>query len=208
MHTKHMLTFRSPDFPAINGIHPEVIMINSHDRSSSFTFMIGLFRYICLNGLVVSDQIFESFRIRHIYYNFEEVEELANVMIDNIPNVLNWVTKLQTVQMTQNQQREFTVRAIASRFKDYVDDEGNVNVIAVEKAIDVDYILTPIRTEDNNNSVWAVYNRVQEKLMNGGFTRVSGKDSKVRRTRAITNIKLDIDMNKALWQLANEYLPD
>ena len=206
--TKHMLVLRSPQFPSINGFFPELIMVNSHDRTSSFSFQIGLFRLICSNGLVVADKIFESFRVRHIHYEFNDLEALTNIMVENMPKVIKWITRMQAATLTNEQQREFAVKAIAARFKEYVDDEGDINAEAIYNAIDVDEFLQAQREEDDNPSVWAVYNRVQEKLMKGGFYRVGTKDEKKKRTRGITNIKLDVDMNKSLWQLANEYLPN
>lgn len=207
IYTKHLLVFRSPKFTAINGYFPELVTVNSHDRTASFNFMIGLFRTICINGLIVADKTFESFRIRHIHYNFADLEELMNTMLANMPKVIGWVNKLQSTFMTEDQQREFAMKAIAARFKEYVNDEGVVNEVAIYKSINVEEFLKPWREEDDNASIWAVYNRVQEKLMKGGFQRVGTKDNRAKRVRGITNIKLDVDMNKALWQLANEYLP-
>lgn len=205
-HTKHILHFRSPEFPTINGISREIVVINAHDRTSSFIFMIGLHISTCLNGLIVADKIFESLRIRHIYYKFEDVEALVKTMAGHMPEVLNWIDRLQHTYMTEAQQLEFAIKAVATRFKEYVDDEGNVDSATILKAIDIPALLVPTRKADEGNNIWVVYNRVQEKLMKGGFTRVSSVDEKVRRTRGITDIKLDVDMNKALWQLASEYL--
>jgi len=208
LHTKHMLVFRSPDLFAVNGLFPEIITINSHNRLSAFHFMIGLFRSICMNGLVIADKTFESVRIRHIHYQFQDLEYLTNTMVENIPQVFNHITKLQNVNLTQKQEYEFAIKALACRFKEYVNDEGVINERAITYAVDIDSFLQPQREEDNNSSIWAVYNRVQEKLMNGGFQRIGTKDNRAKRTRSITNIKLDVTMNQALWQLANEYLPN
>jgi hypothetical protein len=208
-YTKHMLVFRnSEEFPAKNGYHLEIITVNSHDRTASFNFMIGIFKLVCSNGLVVADKVFEAFRIRHIHYNFEDIAALVNTMTANMRAIQKVVAKLQNVQMTDAQQNEFAIKAIASRFKEYVNDEGVINVRAIKHAIDLDDFLRATREEDDNASIWSVYNRVQEKLMKGGFHRIGTKDERKKIVRPVTNIKLDVDMNKSLWQLANEYLPN
>lgn len=49
--TKHMLRLRRHD--QINGKEvPEIILLNSHDGSSSYKMIPGMFRQVCSNGLV------------------------------------------------------------------------------------------------------------------------------------------------------------
>jgi hypothetical protein len=205
MHTKHKVVFRSDAFPAINGVFPELIVTNSHDRTAAFVFLLGLFRLVCANGLVVADKVFEELRIRHIRYNFESLKELTHTMMENMPSVMQSIVRLERVVLTPDQQMEFAVKAIASRFKEYVNDRNIINIAEIEKAVNLPAFIQPVRPEDSNDSVWAVYNRIQEKLVNGGFQRVGLVDDISKRVRPITNIKLDIDVNKSLWQLATEY---
>ncbi len=50
-HTKHMLRLRREG--QITGKQvPEIILLNSHDGSSSYQMLPGLFRAVCQNGLV------------------------------------------------------------------------------------------------------------------------------------------------------------
>jgi len=51
--TKHMLRFRHEDQIARSGADVnEVILINSHDGTSSYQMLAGCFRFVCSNGLV------------------------------------------------------------------------------------------------------------------------------------------------------------
>ena len=53
-HTKHMLRLRREG--QINGKQvPEIILLNSHDGSSSYQMLPGLFRAVCQNGLVCGE---------------------------------------------------------------------------------------------------------------------------------------------------------
>jgi hypothetical protein len=67
-------------------------------------------------------------------------------------------------------------------------------------------ILTPLRQEDNGNTLWDVFNVCQEKLIKGGFSLKNNKN-KLRKQRNITSIKKDIDYNQKLWEFANNLLP-
>ncbi|MEY0882594.1 DUF932 domain-containing protein, partial [Providencia stuartii] len=62
-HTKHLLRLRRHD--QITGSQvPEIILLNSHDGSSSYQMLPGFFRAICCNGLVCGDT-FAEVRVPH-----------------------------------------------------------------------------------------------------------------------------------------------
>jgi hypothetical protein len=42
-----------------NQVRPEVVLVNSHDKSSAYQLHCGLFRLVCTNGMVVSDGTFQ-----------------------------------------------------------------------------------------------------------------------------------------------------
>src|ERR1017187_3108767 len=78
--TKHMLRLRhSTHMNPLNVGEevPEIVLVNSHDRSSSFKFMLGIFRLVCSNGMVVASQKIESLSVRHTGSN-----NLLNEVID------------------------------------------------------------------------------------------------------------------------------
>src|SRR5210317_1881126 len=58
--SKHLVTFRNPDMPTVNGIIPQIVLINSHDGSTSAKLMAGLYRFLCANGLIVSENEFAT----------------------------------------------------------------------------------------------------------------------------------------------------
>jgi hypothetical protein len=62
--TKHMLRLRHADLK-VDDTFPEVILINSHDGSSAYQIMAGMFRLVCLNGMVVSDGRSETVKVPH-----------------------------------------------------------------------------------------------------------------------------------------------
>ena len=58
---------------------------------------------------------------------------------------------------------------------------------------------------DKGNSVWKVYNVIQEKLIKGGLV-FNNKREKIQKLRPIINIDRKVDVNKNLWELAGSYI--
>jgi hypothetical protein len=81
----------------------------------------------------------------------------------------------------------FTNQALSIRFKDNVTDDMSVARV-------------PRRPSDEDNTLWNLFNRVQENVIRG-FTDLSG-----RRHRAITSPARDVEINEKMWKLAENYL--
>lgn len=74
-HTKHMLRLRREG--QITGKQvPEIILLNSHDGSSSYQMLPGLFRSVCQNGLICGES-FGEVRVPHKGNVVEKVIEGA-----------------------------------------------------------------------------------------------------------------------------------
>jgi hypothetical protein len=63
-HTKHMLRLRREN-QIVGKEVPEIILLNSHDGSSSYQMIPGLFRFVCANGLVCGNS-FGEVRVPHL----------------------------------------------------------------------------------------------------------------------------------------------
>src|SRR5438874_6821787 len=58
--TKHLIRFRHLDLARpfhVGDLIPEVVLVNSHDGTSAYKLMAGIFRLVCANGLVVSESM-------------------------------------------------------------------------------------------------------------------------------------------------------
>ena len=62
-HTKHMVRLRREGNNQGKEV-PEIILLNSHDGSSSYQMIPGIFRFVCTNGLVCGDS-FGEIRVPH-----------------------------------------------------------------------------------------------------------------------------------------------
>ena len=61
-----------------NQVRPEVVLVNSHDKSSAYQLHCGLFRLVCTNGMVVSDGTFQRISIKHSGFNPDSVIEASS----------------------------------------------------------------------------------------------------------------------------------
>jgi len=196
---KHLVVFRNPDV-VINGadgdtVFPQILLTNSNDGKNAFTFRCAIFRMVCENGLVISTQEFADLKMRHMGYTFESLQEKIRVVVDQLPLTVESMNKMKSIQLSEEQIDDFAKKAVATRF-----NEGELENIT----IDFDKLLEPTRPEDEGNGLWEVFNRIQEKILEGDFTYMSG--AKIRKARKIKNFQQDVKINSELWELAESFI--
>ena len=204
----HMIAFQNPDVKITKTLddgekivdtYPRIILTNSHDGFNSFKFMLGLFRLVCSNGLVVCDNQMVDMAIRHINYDFEELRKVVASAIEKVPEIVNTMNEMRNVILTDEQKTALAKEVVKLR-KGVEDDKDFV----VEAEV-VEDILTPVRKEDKGSDLWTIFNICQEKMIKGGFGLRTSRN-RLRRQRGITSIKKDMEFNQRLWKTASQYL--
>ena len=180
---------------------PRIILTNSHDGFNSFKFMVGLFRLVCSNGLVVATETFANVAIRHINYTFDELREIVAKAIFNVSDNIKVMNEMQGTILTDEQKRALANEAMAIR-NGSSDDEDEKPVKLSDD--DIEDILSPLREEDKGDDLWTVFNLLQEKIIKGSFKMLSPTNGKVRKARPITGVARDIEINQALFRYASE----
>lgn len=198
---KHLVIFRNPEI-AINGedgddVFPQILLTNSSDGKNAFTFRAGLFRLVCSNGLVISTQDFANMKIRHYGYDFSELQKTITGMVEKLPLTVESMNKFKQTKLVEAQILDFAKKALTVRF-----GEEEMNRITV----DFNEFVKPVRKEDEGNDLWSVFNRIEEKIIEGDFEYVAG--TKSRKARKIKNFNQDIELNSKLYELATEYCPN
>jgi len=186
--TKHMLRLRHPDHMARADAVNEVILINSHDGTSSYQMLAGNFRAVCMNGCVWGD-ISDDIRIKHGGHVLDEVVSGAYHVLNTFGKMDASRDSFESLQLTDGEQRVFGEAAIALRFG--TDELPPVNVTQV---------LQPRRYEDRGDSLWTTFQRAQENLVRGGLRTTERKRRGV--TRAVNGIDGNVALNRGLWVLA------
>jgi len=195
---KHVIVFRNPevtiDSKDGDEVFPQILLTNSHNGKNSFGFQAGIYRAVCENGLVVSKEEYESLRIRHLGYTFEQLQEKVRDMVVKLPLTVESMRKMKEVELSQEKAIEFANRALLTRFTD-----DNIESLQ----IDIETILNPAREEDSGNDLWRIFNVVQEKITRGGFEYTY--KNKRRKAREIKSFIQDHKINEELFSLALEY---
>jgi hypothetical protein len=188
---KHMVVFRNPEI-MIKGVNgddsfPQILLTNSHDGKAAFNFRVGIFRLICSNGLVISDADFNNVSIRHMNYSFETLQTKIQEVIAKLPNLVQKINLFKQTELTEAQMTDFATKAAALRNK---------------QTVNIADLLRADRNQDAGNDLWLVFNRIQEKVISGGY----GYGRKNRKARSVKNFQQDIKLNEQLFELAEAYL--
>lgn len=197
--TKHMIRFRAASAVSSSAIVGdsvlEAVLINSHDGTSAYKLMCGIFRFVCSNGMVVADSLLESIHIRHTGNVIEEVIAGSNRILENGPRVMNTVDTWKGLQLSQPEQKLLSETAHSLRFP--VDEEGHSHT-----DVTPDMLLNPRRRDDQGTDLWRTFNRIQENTLKGVKRYMPGTGRVT--SRAVKGIDGDVKLNRALWTLAEK----
>ena len=188
--TKHLLRLRHAS--QINGAEAnEIILLNSHDGTSSYQMMAGAYRFVCANGLVCGDT-FADVRVPHKGDVAGQVIEGAFEVLQGFERVQESRDLMRGITLDDGESEVFARAALALKY----DDPDKPAPITESQ------ILMPRRFEDRRPDLWSVFNRTQENLTKGGL---HGRSANGRRqqTRPVHGIDSDIRLNRALWLLAD-----
>ena len=200
--TKHQIRFRdlSANLTQVGDTAVEVVITNSHDGTSCLEEMLGAFRLACLNGMMVSEGLAESIKIRHTGNIIERVVEYTHSLIQMAPRVVNAIQNWKQITLSSDEQVILAEGALALRWP----------AVAPVSACQ---LLTVKRNQDVNNDLWTTFNRIQENAVNGNipYTTLAHilpdgghVDARRNRTRQVTGIDQSTKLNRELWTLAEK----
>lgn len=188
-YTKHMLRLRHAS--QIDGTEAnEIILLNSHDGTSSYQMLAGMFRFVCQNGLVCGKTLADV-RVPHKGNVTDQVIEGAYEVLQGFEQVEHSRDAMQAITLVGAEAEVFARSALALKY----DDSSKVVPLTESQ------ILRPRRFDDNGSDLWSIFNRVQENLVKGGLASrtASGRQ---QQTRPVHGIDQNIRLNRALWLLA------
>ena len=157
---KHVLRITRPELLKEQNI-PEIVFINNNNNRGSAQIMLGIFRMICQNGMILGDTI-HSQKIRH-----------DSNFLDNLDNGLQLAFKdfdktkllLETMQNIELSSTEI------SAYKHFISQEVLVPMLSNKNTqkISIDNSFNPLRVEDQRNDLYTTFNRVQEHVITKGI---------------------------------------
>lgn len=193
--TKHMIRLRHRSRANERGEAHEIILINSHDGTSSYQMMSGIFRFVCCNGLFIGDT-FEDVKVKHTGDAMGEVIEGAYTVLEDADEIMDGVSHKKGLMLSEPERLAFARAAHALRFED-----------ADKAPIEPERLLLPARREDSGADLWSTYNVLQERVIRGGqggFVRNANGQHRRQKTRAVTGIDQSKALNRAMATLADE----
>jgi hypothetical protein len=193
-YARHLLTFRPItkfNDVSVGDAVPEVVLLSAHNGTTAFSLLVGLYRFICANGMIVGDS-FESIKVYHRGDAIAEALEGTKKVYEYVPKLRDWVEKAQVIELNSRKQNLFAEEAMSIRYGD-------------ARPYDASNLLHVRRPADKGNTMWKVFNRVQENLLKGG---IEGQTATGRRSisRAINRVTKDVTYNQALWDTAEQFL--
>lgn len=204
--TKHMVVFRSKEYAQVGGHVPEILLINSHNRTSSFTFHVGLFRNISGTRLIINNDTFANLSLRHMGYSFESIQNTINHITDSMPIIFNTINQFMGINLSDEQQTQFALLSFSIRYPEYTDEKtGMVNMAKIIEHLNPEQLLSANRESDKADDLWHTMNRIHENIISGNFTKTS-TEVKSRQPRPIKDIGQNIKISKGVWGLAQSYL--
>jgi hypothetical protein len=191
--TQHFVKLTHPDLnlnvKSKNEGKSQLSISNKVCGSSALSMDLGVYRQVCSNGLWAMDTAWEN-NISHTKRSFDNLPNIIHSTINNINEFMEKLNQMANVDLNDDEMNNLAERAARLRFGD------NVERHIINQLLDVR------RNEDRDNDLYTVYNRVQEGLIkNNVLIDLHGK-----LLSGVNNIKEDIEINKQLFQLVEEYI--
>lgn len=208
--TKHAIRLSAPASREVetrpgDRSRAQVVLRNAHDGTSSYQLRSGVYRFLCLNGMVCGDD-FEDFRVGHVKGAEDKIIDAAFRVVEQFPQAIDAIRSMNGIELTAGEQGAFARAALQLRWEPEELENGGTK----DAPIQADELNAVRRRGDDGNSLWLTMNRVQEGLIKGGqrylHTTGEGRERRTQRRTvgAVNSIDQDSKINRALWTLAAE----
>lgn len=168
----------------------DILLTNSHDRSSAYKLTASVMRLVCSNGLVVADDVCPRVTIRHSNISREAFDSATAQIVTQFDRLATRVHQWRALSLSEQARTEFAAHAARLRWP-----EGGPLAPTV--------LLSPRRDADRGNDLWRTMNVVQEHLLRGGDRYREG--FRKNTTRAVSGIAQSVDLNRGIWALAEQF---
>jgi len=203
----HYVTLVNEALKLGNGMSMTMTFVNSLDRTAKARFLKGAYRPVCSNSLVMNPKNIGQIENSKKKNGFGFVHLIHNVT--HIPQVLG--EYMESLEATQAQ-IETQSRIEWSNTKTYDFAKMASALRGSSEGVDLGSLLVAIRPEDEGNQALRVFNRVQEKILGGGYTKTimtKGKGDALvpyqMPMKGIENARRRLDINMKLWGLYESF---
>ncbi len=208
---KHLIRLENPRYQAIEGLtdsnssRPQLVLLNSHDGTSSLQILWGVFRIACLNGIIAGTGI-NGVRLVHSRSITDKLPDAIQYMLSNFDAFSEQIKRLQGLELSKQATDELIKVTFDARL-------ANVNNVK-----NIEYRIPRLqRLADNATDAYTVFNRIQEVLMRGGIQytydkpildassgEVLGTQHITTKTRRIASVGSQLKLNQLVYDKALE----
>lgn len=193
-YSQHEIRLRNGQIPQVGDSLLEAVIRNSHNGLSTFSVSSGLHRLVCSNGLTVPTSVADAIVLKHVRVDLSTVRQITDEFADRLPIIQNSVSKMESTILSEEKSVDLVKKAELIRW-----EKGSV-----PSNISIEQLLTPNREGDKGNSVWKIFNIIQEKFVRGGVQYRSGR-GRLTTMKELKNFQSINKINTSLWELAESY---
>ncbi len=220
--TKHLIRIRhKSDLGNMNrGDVFEIVLINSHNGTSTYQLMSGVFRMICSNGLIKGD-VASRIRVQHSGRNeLDAIIQATYKIAEEGPALMQSIQEMKQIQLPREEQLLLAKYAMYARFnlEDPTTAESNVvestgytlhretDMLPVASAT-IPYepanFLRRRRSDDAGNDLYTTLNVVQENVLKPGVRKYDKQGHK-HSVRGVNGIDQNVKVNSLIFSFAEE----
>lgn len=194
LYGNHEIRLRNGQLPQVGDSLVEAVIRNSHNGMSTFSVSAGLYRLVCSNGLTVPTSVASALTIKHMRVDMGVVRQITDEFADRLPLIQRSVGKMESTSIDQAKTVDMVNKATLIRW-----EKGSI-----PNTLNIENLLKPERDGDVGNTVWKVFNVIQEKFVRGGTQYVSNRGRNVTMKK-LENFQKVNKINTSLWELAESY---
>ena len=187
---KHILQFRSIENiirPSAKEEYADIVLKNSHNKTSSFTLDLSYFRLVYSNLLTIPSEQLMYHRIIHKGFQTSKVDRAIQEIINFMPQVESTIEDWKQHQLNDVEALSLAKAAIDIRFDTSIHDVKPIELLKIN------------RPEDTESTAWNIYNRVQESIINGGVKIKNKVSNKTTTSKLITSLDEKTRLDKELY---------
>jgi hypothetical protein len=176
---------------------PELVVLDSHDGSSSLKMCMGYIRFVCMNGMIAGD-MFYSKTFTH------RTPDLMHVVILELEDINAYAEKIiQRISQLCRYETTFGDRIVLADavVRQRWGEEKDAGFIAEMRS----RMLEPRRSEDRGEDLYTVMNVLQENTLRGGMTYMSNYN-RTATVRPISDVNRNMHINQSLWNAAEKLM--
>jgi hypothetical protein len=95
----------------------EIILLNSHDGSSSYQMMAGMFRFVCANGMVCGDTLHDV-RVRHNGDAVNSIIDGAYTVLESFETAGEQLEEMKSLPLNEGEQMAFARAVLTLKYED------------------------------------------------------------------------------------------